>query len=135
MMVADSDNQTTLRSALSATACGFLGPSSMTVDHIAAGSTPIHSDYADDPEFAELLRLFVSEIPPTLKELHRCFETELHDELARKAHQLKGAGGGYGFPELTEIAGLLEKAVKSQEPQAISDAFVQVTSYLGRIQV
>jgi len=30
-------------------------------------------------------------------------------------HQLKGAGGGYGFPEITEAAATAEKCVKAQE--------------------
>ena len=35
------------------------------------------------------------------------------DDLARLAHQLKGAAGGYGFPRITDAAGRLESCVKA----------------------
>jgi HPt (histidine-containing phosphotransfer) domain-containing protein len=38
----------------------------------------------------------------------RCFE-----QLGRLAHQLKGSGGGYGFPIISEVASKLETKIKS----------------------
>ena len=36
------------------------------------------------------------------------------EELRRVVHQLKGAGGGYGFPKITEIAARAEANIKAQ---------------------
>jgi HPt (histidine-containing phosphotransfer) domain-containing protein len=40
------------------------------------------------------------------------------DELRRSAHQLKGAGGGYGYPSITEVARSLETAALGGDPEA-----------------
>jgi hypothetical protein len=67
----------------------------------SAVKTPIRSQFADDADFREILEPFVHAIPQRcrlLAELHRSGSLE---ELGRQAHQLKGAGGGYGFSEIS----------------------------------
>jgi HPt (histidine-containing phosphotransfer) domain-containing protein len=36
--------------------------------------------------------------------------------LRQAVHQLKGAGGGYGFPQITERAAQAEEQIKAQAP-------------------
>ena len=38
--------------------------------------------------------------------------------LKRAVHQLKGAGGGYGFPGVTDLAGAAEKQITDGQPLA-----------------
>jgi HPt (histidine-containing phosphotransfer) domain-containing protein len=71
-----------------------------------------YSPLATDPDLAELVELFVQELPERLAQLQLAFETGNLAELARFAHQLKGAGGSYGFPQLTPIAARLEMMAK-----------------------
>jgi len=73
---------------------------------------PIHSTYEDDPDMLEIVREFADDAPARAADL----ETRLGDgdmeRLRTLAHQLKGAGGGYGFQQITDLAAELEQAVK-----------------------
>ena len=68
------------------------------------------SQLAGDPELRELIELFVHELPQRLAKLRLAACANNLPEVGRLAHQLKGAGGSYGFPVLTEAAHELERA-------------------------
>jgi HPt (histidine-containing phosphotransfer) domain-containing protein len=76
---------------------------------VAAG---YYSTYCHDPDMTELVQLFVQEIPDRLAVLEQNLAQGNWSELARFAHQLKGAGGSYGFPQLTPFAARLEQLAK-----------------------
>jgi len=80
---------------------------------------PIISDFADDQDMMELVEMFVDEIPERMDHLQQYYQTQDFDELQRLAHQLKGAGGGYGFSPLSEAAAKLEMAVRQDSPLEI----------------
>jgi CheY-like chemotaxis protein/HPt (histidine-containing phosphotransfer) domain-containing protein len=74
------------------------------------------SEYAVDPDMAPLVERFVAGLAEKRCALQRAaLETDL-EPLRRLAHQLKGAGGGYGFPTITEAAAEVELAVAHGEP-------------------
>lgn len=66
----------------------------------------------DDPGFAELVRIFVEELPAKIERLENCLRVEDYQQLAVLVHQLKGSAGGYGFGPITESAAQLEKTAK-----------------------
>jgi HPt (histidine-containing phosphotransfer) domain-containing protein len=73
---------------------------------------PIRSAFENDPDMIDIVREFAAAFPERMAALETCLaEGDLH-KLQSLAHQLKGAGGGYGFPQITEAAGSLEKVVK-----------------------
>ncbi|MEM1331248.1 MAG: Hpt domain-containing protein [Planctomycetota bacterium] len=74
------------------------------------GDAPLVSVYADDPDMAELVVEFVSELDDRVAALQTALDADDLVALRRMAHQLKGAGGGYGFPSITETASDLERA-------------------------
>lgn len=69
---------------------------------------PIRSSFAGDAEMAELVALFVAEMPGRVETLEALWREQALEDLRRAAHQLKGSGGGYGFAPLSEAAGALE---------------------------
>lgn len=69
---------------------------------------PIRSEFADDPEMAELIAAFVDGLAVRLAELKRLWREKRLDEVRQIAHQLKGAAGGYGYPTLGHAAAKLE---------------------------
>lgn len=104
-------------------------------DTRSTDSDPVRSAFADDPDFRELLADFATAVPERRQELidmHR-----MHDEktLRTRAHQLKGTGGGYGFPELSALAAELERACDAHDAQRIAEALEDVVGYLNRISV
>ena len=58
------------------------------------------------------IALFVSKLPDRVSHLSTLLQEQNLDELKRAVHQLKGAGGGYGFPQITEAAAAAERKTK-----------------------
>ncbi len=73
---------------------------------------PLQSLYADDPDMADLVRLFVSELPDRIASAERAWRERRVEDLTRLAHQLKGAGSGYGYPAITQAAAQLERELR-----------------------
>jgi len=73
------------------------------------------SEFADDPDLAELVAGFVDSLPEKVQVMQTALQAQDFEGLTRLAHQLKGAGGSYGFPSLTETAAELEAAAKAED--------------------
>jgi HPt (histidine-containing phosphotransfer) domain-containing protein len=79
---------------------------------------PIRSIYENDSDMVDLVRGFSAELPNRADLLEELLSQGHWTELRRLAHQLKGAGGGYGFPKITEVAASLEQALKQSAPES-----------------
>jgi len=79
-----------------------------------SSSRQLVSELASDPDMAELVGLFVKELPQRADAIEQCLDRSDYQELARLAHQLKGAAGGYGFPTITEKAAIVEQQAKDR---------------------
>ncbi len=55
--------------------------------------------------------------------------------LARLAHDLKGTGGAYGFPELTSQGAAIEEAARQSDREALALRIGQLADYLSRIRI
>jgi PAS domain S-box-containing protein len=78
----------------------------------------LESAYADDPEMTELIGEFVARLADQVTVMRQALTHGDHERLRRAAHQLKGAGGGYGYPALTEAAAAVEQAAKGGDGEA-----------------
>lgn len=94
---------------------------------------PVRSEFADDEDFVELLEMFTDEIPIRRQRLEVAFNAQDIEELKSLAHQLKGAGGGYGYPHLTTISARLEQACKDNVQDEITNQYQELHQYLGRV--
>lgn len=100
----------------------------------SAVKTPIRSQFADDADFREILDAFVDAIPQrcrSLSELHRSGSLE---ELGREAHQLKGAGGGYGFAEISAAGAELHQACRAQDAVQVARCLSELLELLARVE-
>jgi len=95
---------------------------------------PLTSDMADDEDMAELVEQFVATVPERVGALRAASVTGDRVCLARLAHQLKGAAGGYGFPRISESAAALEAACRSDDPAAVADTLDELVRLLSRTQ-
>ncbi|MCA8987309.1 MAG: Hpt domain-containing protein [Planctomycetaceae bacterium] len=96
-------------------------------------STRLYSVYADDADFEPILNQFLVIIPDRRKQIEAHLENGDVDQLKVIAHQLKGAGGGYGFPQLTEVAAALESLCKQNQLTAIPAAAEELVQLLRQI--
>ncbi|MGR3302663.1 MAG: response regulator, partial [Candidatus Scalindua sp.] len=78
----------------------------------------IYSEYADDADLVELIDEFAAGLEADVESMREALENGDHDGLRRLAHQMKGAGGSYGYPMLTEAAKTIEKAAKAKDNDA-----------------
>jgi HPt (histidine-containing phosphotransfer) domain-containing protein len=79
---------------------------------MANDATPVRSEFADDPDMAGIIALFVSELPSRVSSMQSALDSGDFAQLRVLAHQLKGAAGGYGFPKLGEAAALVDQGIK-----------------------
>lgn len=89
-------------------------PESMVLNamRLSPESMTLRSEFADDPDMADIVALFVGELPRRLADMHRALGAGDLEQVRVFAHQLKGAAGGYGFPKLGEAAALVDQGVK-----------------------
>jgi CheY-like chemotaxis protein len=87
----------------------------------AGSAAPIVSAFADDPDMTEVVERFVAALPTRVAEMQAAARNpDSADTLRRLAHQMKGAAGGYGFPQITTAAARVEEALKDQRrPEAL----------------
>ena len=100
-----------------------------------AETEPVRSEFAADPDFRELLEEFAAAMPVRRDGLLDAHRRNAYDLLRTRAHQLKGAGGGFGFPRLSELAAALAQACQGQDPERTAEALEAVVRYLNRITV
>jgi histidine phosphotransfer protein HptB len=88
-----------------------------------------------DPDLAEIVTLFVEEMAARVRDFKAHFASSNWDQLARLAHQLKGAAGSYGFDQITPFAARLEKSIQNGEPQSsIATALESLLDACNRIR-
>jgi len=83
------------------------------------------SELADADDLAEIINGFVAGLDGHVRQMHDALNNGDHDRLRRLAHQMKGAGGSYGYPQLTQAARLLEDAAKAGDVEAATLALAE----------
>jgi HPt (histidine-containing phosphotransfer) domain-containing protein len=94
-----------------------VGASCRAVSVAAPAMAPIVSEYAADTELAGLIDEFVEGLGNKTAAMRQALANGLFDELRRLSHQLKGAGGSYGYPCLTKAGKRLEDAAKAGDTE------------------
>lgn len=91
------------------------------------------SELADDPEMAELAARFALNLEPKVSSMTEHLINNRLDELAHLAHQIKGAGGGYGYPEISDAARQVEQAARSTtDPDTLQQAVRELSELCQR---
>ncbi|MBI5863484.1 MAG: Hpt domain-containing protein, partial [Planctomycetes bacterium] len=81
------------------------------------GSTPsshplVSQLLADDPDLRDIVVEFVDGLSTRIAELNSAHEKLDWERLKTLAHQLKGAGGSYGYPDITTLGAEMETAFR-----------------------
>lgn len=80
----------------------------VTSPESATPASSLQSTLGTESSIQELLSRFISRLPERVKAIRACMEEQDLARLRQAVHQLKGAAGGYGYPQLTEQAGRAE---------------------------
>ncbi len=85
---------------------------------LTSGTSPLYSSLGDDPELAEIVDMFVDEMPDRLATVLSQLEASDWEGLRRTAHQLKGAAGSYGFDQVTPFAAKVEGTIQQGDQES-----------------
>jgi PAS domain S-box-containing protein len=96
-------------------------------------TSPIRSELADDETISGILGAFVDGLLEKIQDMRKALDASAMEDLERFAHQLKGSGGGYGYPMLTEAAEALESAAKVQDVEAMESGLVVLERLCERV--
>lgn len=66
-----------------------------------------------DPDLIDIVQEFVEGIPERIAELRGAFEANNWETLETLAHRLKGAGGSYGYADISDLAATMERQFKA----------------------
>ncbi len=88
-----------------------------------------------DSSFAEIVVQFVDGLGERLTKMTDALNTTDFDALRMAAHQLKGSGGGYGYPALTERASKLEQFAKDQALEDCTASLGELKALCSRVVV
>jgi len=97
--------------------------------------TPLPSLFADDPVISEIISGFVDRLPQRVLDLESKLALDDWQGIGQTAHQLKGAAGGYGYPELASLAEAIGEQAKTQrEPQDLRRLIDELKQFVQRAQ-
>ena len=83
---------------------------------LSAASALMRSTLGAEPGVQALLARFIERLPDRVKSLRSFLDEQDIARLRQTVHQLKGAAGGYGFPQLTHHANRTEQKLSGGEP-------------------
>ena len=87
----------------------------------------------DEPEMSDLVEKYCTRLPGQVEQFKQALRKGDMDSLRRLAHDLKGAGGGMGFPALTDIAVAIEDRLKQQDVNHLDVLVEELESIVQRI--
>jgi HPt (histidine-containing phosphotransfer) domain-containing protein len=102
---------------------------------VQRATVPIQSSFANIAGMAKVVAHFVQELPRRVGQMNKLIETNNRDDLLVAVHRLKGAGGGFGFAAISELAAAAEARLKSDPPvENLAAAVEELISLIRRVE-
>ena len=93
----------------------------------------ISEEFADDPEFQQLLQQFVDGLPGIVGNICNAAGAQDWDTVQALSHNLKGVGGNYGFPDISHIAQKINNHTKNEQYERIGPLVEELNKECERI--
>lgn len=74
----------------------------------------------DEPELIDLIDKFMKRLPVMLDAVNKAHAEGKEEELSGLIHQMKGVGGGYGYPMLTQLCAKIEFQITSKDAENVA---------------
>lgn len=88
----------------------------------------------EDADLRDIVEEFVNGLPGRIEDLRKTYENLDWTQLKTLAHQLKGAGGSYGYPDLSQLAAIMERDFVAQRAEDITTRLRQLEELVTAIQ-
>jgi HPt (histidine-containing phosphotransfer) domain-containing protein len=88
-----------------------------------------------DADLEDLIPGFLENRRKDVLSLHEALVSGDIRAIQSIGHNLKGVGGGYGFPEISEIGAQIEACAKQNDASGIRQHLARLEDYLVRVEV
>jgi PAS domain S-box-containing protein len=100
----------------------------------ASTNTSSHqSTLASNPKRRRVLEQYVAELPGDVAKLADLMKQQNLSDLATMVHQIKGSGGLYGFPRITELAAAVEDSINHAKLDQAKRVIDELIEFMRRI--
>lgn len=86
-------------------------------------------------EIEDLVPAFLDNRRRDVRIIREALENADFETVRRRGHDMKGAGGGYGFTGITNIGAALEAAAVSSNREEIAKLIIKLESYLENLHL
>ncbi|WP_455211766.1 Hpt domain-containing protein [Kaarinaea lacus] len=104
-----------------------------TDSNISMGDPIVSTILKDEPEYVDLIVVFVERLPPTVAKVRQFFSESNWPQFRKEIHDLKGMGGSYGFPMVTELAGEIGHQLRQDNAEAVENLLQELEVISARI--
>jgi hypothetical protein len=87
----------------------------------------------EEPDFADLIQGYIRHLAVEMEELKGALEKGHWDVVGRISHNIKGGGGGFGFPMLTRVAGNIQYHLTAGDYQGLQQSIEEMDQLCQRI--
>lgn len=88
-----------------------------------------------DSDLKEIIPLFFENRESDIENLKESLANHNYDKIQQIGHQLKGAGGSYGFDYITEIGEKIEDLANESNTKEIKQLIAELESYLNTVEI
>ena len=98
-------------------------------------NTPIISEFIeDDPQLVELVERFVIELENKMITVKQAYKENNMEAFKKEIHNIKGLGGGFGYPQASEKAAIIEFQIVKEDFDAIEKSISELVDMSKRMK-
>lgn len=86
-------------------------------------------------EIEDIMPMFIESVKRNVGTIQEALKSADFETVRKLAHQMKGAGGGYGFDRITELGSELEIAAKASNEQKCSELNQLIKSTIEETEI
>ena len=90
---------------------------------------------AVDAQIAALVPRFLANRAADAGKIRPALAAGNFEAIRATGHGMKGAGGGYGFPEISRLGAAIEEGARQRDAAAIEALVASLEAYLARIEI
>ena len=88
-----------------------------------------------DSDIEDLIPGFLENRQQDIKSIYDALEKEDYETIRILGHSMKGAGGGYGFDEITDIGRSIEESAEDKNQVEVKKWVINLSNYLDRVEI
>lgn len=87
-----------------------------------------------DPAVRALLPNYIRRRESDMEMIASLMQRADYDEISTLAHNMRGSGAAYGYPRISELGGLIEKAVRANDVKTLAALTEELDAYIKQMR-